>query len=926
MSQVVTNAGEVLFAQKAQANEQLDIDTFIFAYVPGQDSQAPVERSEGLPPTAQKVHTQTVQQVGRINSNTVVYSTVLNSLTGPFEFNWVGLYSSVNNTLVAISHVKSVNKTITELGTAGNTLNRNFAIEYSGISDITGITVAPETWQLDFSARLAGMDALTQNLAMDMNGRDWFIGDGFKVEPTANDDEFRVIAGVGYVHGMRVELENDYIFSVQTYPQFVYVDAYFDGNASSQWKPKVEFTVSNAEMDGYIDESGIQHYVLKLADISSSINIEDLRKVTGLAQKVTDIESKSPSAALFNKSIGVNSVNLPVSLFKNINGANQDRHVMLFGDSHGWGQGAPQHDLSGSTASNVSVHSSPINNQGFMRRVKDFLDTKLNCEVNHYGAGSNQITSDITMAHSSNVYTGDPENVYPIIPLGGNVSSTYEPMGDASETNEKWFAPDTRVGNGDDYSYNIYRDKLQGGLFKRAVMKLEQAAEDDFTTIGRNRYWEILPSKNSVSFGSGFVDIVHQNLSGGSSVYPVLGARDTATGRVFVNSAMKKPNWLKKDAEVFIVGYGYMLIDYGSTNNSLEFKNLDGTPATSEFSKLIASGTRVYPAALAKGLLMIEMRKPARVMYLHVIEKSGGGNMRVGFVNNINNGYVGYPQIDETAIFTRSANPWAQRLSSGTMGVFKVNPDSSLSSNPSNVVRDTFGFKIDTDNGGAEKEVIYRVDFGAQQQGRLFIAFDTVSNTAGTETFETRGVIFDNNKIQNYSMGGHTVGAWLGDESSFSNETRNHLDDILNYTQVKPSHVITQIPFVNEYLKQTPIATFKARLKAFADKLSGHLATTNNYNSVGIDFMFFTSLRNRGVAFEGVTSDPVSYDMYVQATKEFCEDNNHAFVDCEKELFRMVESGRVSYERLYSNSNHPSDFANEIIFKVLTQDYLDFIC
>lgn len=290
MSQVVTNAGEALFAQKAQENEQLDIDTFIFAYVPGQDSQAPVDRNEGLPPTAQQVHTQPVQQVGRINNNTVVYSTVLNSLTGPFEFNWVGLYSSVNNTLVAISHVKSVNKTITELGNAGNTLNRNFAIEYSGISDITGITVGPETWQLDFSARLAGMDAVTQNLAMDMNGRDWFIDDGFKVEPTANDDEFRVIAGVGYVAGMRVELEQDFVFSVQSYPQNVYVDVWFESDSSSHWKAQVVFTLSNNEMDDYINVNGLQHYVFQLARVTNVGFVEDLRSLKGLNEKIKNAE------------------------------------------------------------------------------------------------------------------------------------------------------------------------------------------------------------------------------------------------------------------------------------------------------------------------------------------------------------------------------------------------------------------------------------------------------------------------------------------------------------------------------------------------------------------------------------------------------------------------------------------------------------
>lgn len=304
MSQVVTNAGEALFAQKAQANEQLDIDTFIFAYVPGQDSQAPVDRSEGLPPTAQQVHTQPVQQVGRINNNTVVYSTVLNSLTGPFEFNWVGLYSSVNNTLVAISHVKSVNKTITELGNAGNTLNRNFAIEYSGISDITGITVAPETWQLDFSARLAGMDELTQNLAMDMNGRDWFIGDGFKVEPTANDDEFRVVPGVGYVHGMRVELEQDYVFTVQNYPQYVYVDVWYESEADSKWGTKL--IIKTSSTNNLNDFSMEERFTALIAKLITFDAVDDLRADKGLKQELNEHIEKEFNAHL-SSSIQVRS-------------------------------------------------------------------------------------------------------------------------------------------------------------------------------------------------------------------------------------------------------------------------------------------------------------------------------------------------------------------------------------------------------------------------------------------------------------------------------------------------------------------------------------------------------------------------------------------------------------------------------------------
>ncbi|WP_024608311.1 phage tail protein [Pseudoalteromonas sp. TAB23] len=298
MASIITIAGEKLFAAKAQANEQLDIDTFIFANVPEQDATAPINREEALP-TDHVVHQQIVQQVGRINDNVVVYSTVLDSIIGPFEFNWVGLYSSINNALVAINHIPTTPKTKTESGVAGNTLNRNFGIEYSGIAELTGISVSPETWQLDFSARLSGMDKLTQQLAEDLNGKDWFIDDGFNVTPRSTANTFRVAPGVGYVSGLRVEIKEEHILTLQSYPQFVYVDTYFDGNALSQWSPQVVFTVSDTEMDDYVDVNGIQHFVLKISVISDVNKVDDLR-ASSKVEKIIDDLKKSQNDIIWS--------------------------------------------------------------------------------------------------------------------------------------------------------------------------------------------------------------------------------------------------------------------------------------------------------------------------------------------------------------------------------------------------------------------------------------------------------------------------------------------------------------------------------------------------------------------------------------------------------------------------------------------------
>jgi hypothetical protein len=279
MASIITIAGEKLFAAKAQANEQLDIDTFIFANVPSQDATAPINREEGIP-TEHVVHQQIVQQVGRINDNVVVYSTVLDSITGPFEFNWVGLYSAINDTLVAINHVPTTPKTATAAGVAGNTLNRNFGIEYSGIADLTGIDVAPETWQLDFTARLQGMDKLTQQLTKDMVGKDSFIDDGFKVIPRSTANTFEMIPGAGYVNGFRVERDTVWYINMtpEQYPLYVYADAYFEGDASSTWAPRViTYLSTDPDKQDFIDGSGVQHYMAPLAIIKGDNDVEDLR-------------------------------------------------------------------------------------------------------------------------------------------------------------------------------------------------------------------------------------------------------------------------------------------------------------------------------------------------------------------------------------------------------------------------------------------------------------------------------------------------------------------------------------------------------------------------------------------------------------------------------------------------------------------------
>jgi hypothetical protein len=80
--------------------------------------------------------------------------------------------------------------------------------------------------------------------------------------------------------------------------------------------------------------------------------------------------------------------NINISSFSNcynanVSGKNYDKHIYLFGDSHGWGQGAPEWDtFSGVT--NWSRYSSTLFNTGFQARIEEYINWKNNVDDKLY--------------------------------------------------------------------------------------------------------------------------------------------------------------------------------------------------------------------------------------------------------------------------------------------------------------------------------------------------------------------------------------------------------------------------------------------------------------------------------------------------------------------------------------------------------------
>ncbi|WP_447722518.1 phage tail-collar fiber domain-containing protein [Edwardsiella tarda] len=275
MSQAaITLAFEKFKAQEAAGGRTLILDEFVLANVPGLDPSAPVDRSEGLPPTEQIVHRQAVNTTGVVNEHAVAYSITMGTEVGDFDFNWLGLMNKATGLLAMVVHVPTQRKIANTAGQQGNALTRSFLMEFDGAAAATGITTPAETWQIDFTARLHGMDEMQRLANRDLYGAGAFFEDGFLV--VRQGAGYTATAGIGYIGGLRAELTGNKPLSIGSKPTKVWADVSLQGNVTSAWDTVVALTVAETMVD-YVDQGGFAHYVFAVAGIDAAGTVTDLR-------------------------------------------------------------------------------------------------------------------------------------------------------------------------------------------------------------------------------------------------------------------------------------------------------------------------------------------------------------------------------------------------------------------------------------------------------------------------------------------------------------------------------------------------------------------------------------------------------------------------------------------------------------------------
>ncbi|WP_286718714.1 phage tail protein [Thalassolituus sp. UBA2009] len=270
---VITHAGETLIRNKIQAAEALNIDSVVFAYIPGLDHTETPDRAQGMPVL---LETLPVTSTANVNSDTIVYSVTMPSSLGTWTFNWMGLYTSADDTLVAIAYLPDQEKRATVGDSIGNVLTKNFAIEFNGAADVTGITIAAESWQLDYTGRLRSMDDIQRNAMKAVFGNAAFEGNAFKV--VYSGGAYRISAGAAVVGGLETVLSEELIVTTGTLPQTVWLDVYQQRTMAGVENVCDVILNDGALLPDYMD-GDMTHTLVKVGVINSTSNIADHRGI-----------------------------------------------------------------------------------------------------------------------------------------------------------------------------------------------------------------------------------------------------------------------------------------------------------------------------------------------------------------------------------------------------------------------------------------------------------------------------------------------------------------------------------------------------------------------------------------------------------------------------------------------------------------------
>lgn len=278
MSQIITNAFSRYWQECLATQAPVVLDEFVLANVPGLDPDAAINPDSGLPPVGQIVHRHGVDQRGRINNDAVAYTIVMDTTVGDFSFNAMYLINKATGVVGMIVHkgLETKLKTNEATGQTGNSLVKSMLMEYDRASEATATHVDASTWQIDYAARLRGMDDDLRLQALQFFGPATFYGNGFNL--INESGVYKVQPGVAYVGGLRAELNEVKKVTPGAKPVGLWLDIYRAGSLLDAWVNHFTLTLSVPDMVDYLDSNGHQHHVAKVAIVNADGSVTDVRR------------------------------------------------------------------------------------------------------------------------------------------------------------------------------------------------------------------------------------------------------------------------------------------------------------------------------------------------------------------------------------------------------------------------------------------------------------------------------------------------------------------------------------------------------------------------------------------------------------------------------------------------------------------------
>lgn len=294
MASLITPQFEQYIAQQTINKGTVVFDEFVFANIPGLTAEN-LKNHLTMPQAAHIVHRQAVSQSGVVNENAVVYSVTIGTEIGDFDFNFIGLVNKSKNMLAVAIQTTPVKKVRNKNAVQGNSITRNVLLEFRGAKALTNINVTAQTWQIDFTVRLHGIDEKIRLTNRDLYGRAVFFDDSFLVKRKSGND-YTIEPGVAYVEGVRANMTALENINAANLPCSIYLDVVHHCTVTGAYETEIKFLKANKA--DYTDTTNRPHYVEILADIDRNGVVTDRRLLSPfLGITPLDLDDTTPNKA-----------------------------------------------------------------------------------------------------------------------------------------------------------------------------------------------------------------------------------------------------------------------------------------------------------------------------------------------------------------------------------------------------------------------------------------------------------------------------------------------------------------------------------------------------------------------------------------------------------------------------------------------------